>query len=909
MNFLIDFFRELFGKSREEEANQLLEQGVKQFEAGHIEVALRSEEEALTIYQEIEDYHGIAAALGNMGNAYHVLGHYDTAIQCHELRLNIARELHDPKAEGQALGDLGIVYRTLGDYNRAVDYQRQHLTIAREIPDQQGEINALSNLGNAYYSRGDYLQANECYQHALTIAREREDLRIQLMVMGNLGNIYGVLADYPKAILSYQECITLAHQLEAPLEEAYNRNNLANVYCYLGDYRKALEQQQESLTMSLEMLTPLVTATALGGLGNIYMALGDFPKARGYYEQALSVAREIRASEAEEYALGNLGLAYFFTENYEQAINYQQQRLDIAQKNKTRRGEVIALENLGIAYYRQGDYTQAIDYLQQSLAKAYESKYRLEEETALGDLGVVYDTLGNYTQSINCQQKRLVIARNIGDKRGEGQALHNLSYTLFLCGNFEEAEKKLREAVDIWEFLRGNLGSDDINKVSIFELQIRTYRLLQRVLIAQHKTEHALEIAEQGRARAFVELLSSRLFSQSTNQAAKNSIPPTIQQMQEIAKEHKATLVEYSLMYDDLRGEIREEARESELFIWVVTSTGEIMFRQVDLKPLWQRDKTSLADLVFRTHESLAAPGRDARVRHSLTNTTQSIDQNLHQFDQLLIQPIVDLLPTDSNAPVIFIPQGPLFMVPFSALLDTNNTYLIERHTIITAPAIKVLEQTHQQLLYVQQAALQEVLVVGNPSMPSFAIIPDEPPQPLPTLRYAEREAIDIARILNTKALIGNSATKATVVQQMLSARLIHLATHGLLDDWRGLGSAIALAPSREDTGLLTAEEIVELQLHAELVTLSACDTGGGRLTGDGVVGLSRSFISTGVPSILVSLWSVRDEPTASLMTEFYQNFRRNTNKAQALRQAMLTTMKRYTEPSDWAAFTLIGEP
>lgn len=122
------------------------------------------------------------------------------------------------------------------------------------------------------------------------------------------------------------------------------------------------------------------------------------------------------------------------------------------------------------------------------------------------------------------------------------------------------------------------------------------------------------------------------------------------------------------------------------------------------------------------------------------------------------------------------------------------------------------------------------------------------------------------------------------------------------------LTTSNALSPSGNDDGLLTASEILSLKLNAELVVLSACDTGRGKITGDGVIGLSRSLISAGVPSVVVSLWSVPDAPTASLMAEFYQNLQKQPDKGQALRQAMLTTMKKYPIPRDWAAFTLIGE-
>ncbi len=183
----------------------------------------------------------------------------------------------------------------------------------------------------------------------------------------------------------------------------------------------------------------------------------------------------------------------------------------------------------------------------------------------------------------------------------------------------------------------------------------------------------------------------------------------------------------------------------------------------------------------------------------------------------------------------------------------------------------------------------------------------------LSNLAGAETEANAIATLLKTKAIIGKQATKAAIVKQMANARLIHLATHGLLDDFKGLGipGAIALAPDgtgKDNDGLLTADEILDLKLNADLVVLSACDTGRGRITGDGVIGLSRSLITAGVPSIIVSLWKVPDASTAFLMTEFYRHLQQQPDKAIALRQAMQATKQKYPDPLDWAAFTLIGE-
>lgn len=197
--------------------------------------------------------------------------------------------------------------------------------------------------------------------------------------------------------------------------------------------------------------------------------------------------------------------------------------------------------------------------------------------------------------------------------------------------------------------------------------------------------------------------------------------------------------------------------------------------------------------------------------------------------------------------------------------------------------------------------------------MPAVSTMIGNPAKALAPLPGAEKEAAKIAQLLNTQAMIGGNARKDQVMQQMQNAGIIHLATHGLLDSFKGdTPGAIALAPNgtnQPNDGLLTSSEILDLKLNADLVVLSACDTGRGDITGDGVIGLSRSLFVAGVPSVIVSLWKVPDDSTALLMTAFYKNWKdRKLDKAQALRQAMLTTMKTNPNPRDWAAFTLIGE-
>ncbi|MBD1837226.1 tetratricopeptide repeat protein [Coleofasciculus sp. FACHB-501] len=934
--------------ARKAEADRLYQQGIEQFQTSQFEAALQSWQQALNLYREIKYRLGEGDALGNVGNAYDSLGDYAKAIDYHQQRLVIAREIKDRAGEGASLGNLGLAYRSLGDYAKAIGYHQQSLAIAREIKDRAGEGNALGNLGVAYDALGDYAKAIDYHQQSLAIDREIKDRFGEGASLANLGIAYASLGDYAKAIDYHQQHLVIAREIKDRLGEGASLGGLGVAYYFLGNYAKAIDYHQQTLAIAKGIKDRSAERASLGNLGLAYRSLGDYAKAIDYYQQSLVIAKGIKDRQGEGQSLGDLGTVYNNLGDYAKAIDYYQQRLAIAREIKDRAGEGNALGGLGSAYASLGDYAKAIDYHQQHLAIAREIKNRLGEGNSLSSLGSVYGSLGDYAKAIDYHQQSLAIALGMKDRAGEGQALGNLGlaynslgdYTKAIdyhqqslaialgiknrfeegrslsnlglafrkSGNLAQAEKTLRAGIEVWESLRERLGGLDAEKVSIFEQQASAYRQLQQVLIAQNQPTIALEVSERGRARAFVELLATRFSSTSSAGPNVSTNPPNIQEIQQIAKQQNATLVEYSIIYDEFKIQGKQEPHESELYIWVIPPSGEVSFRRVDLKPLWQQQNTTLPQLVVNSREAIGIRGRGLGIIGSLDEVSQT--GRLQQLHQLLIQPIADLLPADPNARVIFIPQKSLFLVPFAALQDANNKYLIEQHTLLTAPSIQVLALTRQQRQQVPVSA-KDVLVVGNPTMPSLAPKIGDKPQPLSPLPGAEKEAMEIARLLNTTALTGNQATEAAVVQKLPTAKMVHLATHGLLDDFQGLGvpGAIALTPSGKDDGFLTASEILNLKLNAELVVLSACDTGRGKVTGDGVIGLSRSLITAGVPSVIVTLWAIPDNPSALLMTEFYRNLQQNSDKAQALRSAMLTTMKQYPDqPSAWAAYTLIGE-
>jgi len=486
--------------------------------------------------------------------------------------------------------------------------------------------------------------------------------------------------------------------------------------------------------------------------------------------------------------------------------------------------------------------------------------------------------------AIQSSQQALTLYQDSRDRVGIAKSLNYLGWGLYQNGQYQAAEQRLRQGIQSLASVSLNHKSQDIQSQRL-ETRVAIYQLLQKVLIAQGKINEALLVSEQSRVRGLSELVNRDNYNGSTITAVMAE--PTIEQIQQIAQERNATLIEYSIIDNPLA----EANQPEELYIWVIEPTGKITFRQSNLTQLWQKEKTTLTDYVSNIRQSLAAS------QWGVGLSRRKIPP-FRQLYQVLIEPIADKLPTDPNAHVIFIPQQSLLMIPFSPLQDESGNYLLEKHTILTAPAIMVLDITRQTRVN-RPDSVQQWLVVGNPHpMPGEF-------SPLPA---AEQEAKAIASMVNTQAITGEVATKAEIVPQMSASRVIHLATHGIFDEQQGWKSAIALAPTQTDNGWLTAREILDLNLNAELVVLSACNTGRGSISGNGLASLSSALIASGASSVIVSLWSIPDSPTAFLMQEFYANLQHNSDKAQALRKAMLTTMEKHPDLRDWAAFTLIGE-
>lgn len=791
----------------QQDANQLVQQGIVKYQANEFKAAIESWQQALTSFKQANNRPGEEQTLALLNTGYLAIGDFDRMLSSSTQFLNIASSESN---RGKAMGYMGIAHKNLGDYAKSIELLQQSLTIFQKLGDLQSSGQVLNNLGNTYAVIGDYDRANSIYQQSLAIAKQRQDPGSEANVLSNLGAISSEMGNDKQALTFYQQSLKLA--------KLPNVNDL-----------------------------PL-QAGILINLGTTYHVLDKHDLGMKNYAEGLALAKQINNSQLQGSVLTNLGL--------------------------------------------------------------------------------IYEDRQNYSQSIQAHQQSIAIAIAGKDPLAEARSRNNLAHAFIAAKRLSEAATELNTAIGSLDRLRSQLS--DLQQVNIFDTQVSTYNLLQQVLIADKKPEAALEALEKGRARAFAQLLSNRLATSAKVKSAKaQSLNPiSIDQIRQAAKDQNATLVSYGIIPDEafkFRG--KQRGREAELFIWVVQPSGKVTFRRVDLKPLWKRNIT-LQELVQISlcldtsakcqtiEEFVENRRRGVKLAEKVNNNSPSDGKypGLKELYQLLVAPVADLLPQNPDSEVIFIPQDSLLVVPFAALQAPDNKFLIEKHTIRTAPSIQVLSFTHQQRQR-QSPNRTEVAIVGNPTMPYVTTGVGASRKKLQPLPNAEREAKSIAKSFNTQAIVGDAATKANVLPKLKQAWLIHLATHGLLEYssrtggiQKELPGAIALAPSGSDDGLLTSSEIFDLDLNAQLVVLSACDTGQGRVTGDGVVGLSRALIAAGVPSTIVSLRTVPDEQTSVLMTAFYRNWKKTPNIARALRKATLETMQDYPYPRDWGAFITIGE-
>ena len=909
---------------RADEGNSYQRLGLFYFSLGGFQKAIEYHEKHLKIAIEIDDRAGEGGAYGNLSNAYLSLGDFRKAIEYHEKHLKIAKEIgdragdgraygnlshaylslgfrkatkyHEKAREGRAYGNFGNAYFVLGDFQKAIEYHEKHLKIAIEIGDRAGEGGACGNLGAAYRSLGDFQKAVDYHEKSLKIAIEVGVRADEGRAYGRLGNVYDSLGDFRKTIEFHEKHLKIAIEIGDRAGEGEAYGGLGNASFAMGDFRKAIEYQEKHLKIALEIGDRAGEGRASGNLGSAYTSLGDFRKAIEYHEKDLKIAIEINDRQGEGQAYGGLGNVYQSLGNFRKAIEYYEKHLKIEIEIGNRAGKGRAYGFLGNVYQSLGDFQKAIEYHEKDLKIAIEIGDRDEEGKASANIGNSYFALGDSRKAIEYHEKDLKIAIEIGDRVGEGKAYHNIGHAYCELGQFDVAVGNFVSAVDVWNTLRSLLMCECNWKMKFREQYEMTYTSLWRSLLKIGKINEALVAADQGRAQTLNDnLLIQYGLASPSSCATFDSKGTTIRLFTELSSQI------IFLALDGLR-----------INIWFLSRGQKVTFRQGKLEaditekdPIRALLKGALRKIGAevevrcedRTLDELGNECPSSReVCKEVEKSCQSSDNPFRSIYDAVIAPIVDLLGSQYDELVI-VSDGALCLTPWAVIVESIR--------IRTVPSLT----SYQLITSVPEGHHQKTgaLLVGNPCLKELK----EPPHDLP---FAQEEVEMIASILNTRPLTGREATKAEVMKRMSSVGLIHIAAHG--NERTG---EIALSPNPGWTSkfpqktdyILELSDVQAANLRAQLVVLSCCHSGRGRiLKGEGVVGIARAFLAAGARSVLISLWAIGDKATMVFMKSFYQHLKEGKTVSAAVHQAMksLRESDKFSEMRYWAPFQVLGD-
>nr|XP_058950987.1 tetratricopeptide repeat protein 28-like [Pocillopora verrucosa] len=536
----------------------------------------------------------------------------------------------------------------------------------------------------------------------------------------------------------------------------------------------------------------------------------------------------------------------------------------------------------------------------QHLEIAKEVGDKAGEGASYGNLGNAYDGLGQFKTAIEYHRRRLEIVKEVGDKDGIAQALCSLAT------NFERHEC-LQTALDyyissreIFNNVRASFLLNHNWKISYRNVHKTAYNGVWRVLLLKGEHVKALLAAEEGRAQTLGDIVDLKYNFRQTLTRWNSRKCSDCLSLRNISSDavFLAITGPYIALWVIRNGEVVQSRikhvnnflyqRELEVYI---TSLNKAASLQVSARAAVEWEKSSTQ--VGRDEKGTS----DGSPRNATTNA-------LRKLYDIIVAPIADLIDGDE---LVFVPEGPLCLVPYAALVDSNSRYLCESFRIRVIPSLTILKsisdcptELHNKTgaLLVGDPCYKQVLYQGNL---------------LNQLPGARKEVKMIGGILGIAPLVGGEATKEEVLGQISSVALVHIAAHGKKET-----GEILLAPNtsrttcqaEEEDYLLTMRDVLRAGLRAKLVVLSCCHSACGEVMAEGVVGIARAFLGAGARSVLVSLWAIDDDGTQEFMKHFYGALEEGKGTSEAVNQAMkcMRESEMFSKGNYWAPFVLIGD-
>jgi CHAT domain-containing protein len=830
----------------------------------------------------------------------------------------------------------------IGNPEAYVQHLDEALALWRELGDRRRQAETLHQTGDALGKINRYEEAAERFEQAAALWRELDVAGRQAWSLAFARYYQGrfYLKPDPRTAFGYlSQALPLARQAGSQELEMRIAYHLGYVCDDLAEKQDAIQYYEETLEIARRLQATGYEIDSLNGLGLVYFSLGHQEKAIELCQQAVDLSRA-KASAREAAAINNLALIY---EQHDPARAHELYMRTLALGGETHDVELqaVALNNLAFLEVRTGDPAKALELSRRALALGVKSR----EVSIRQAMGVSLRKLNDLEASRRELETALVLSRERQDRVRESLIIPELARTARRAGDIAGALDRLRSGIQIVESLRIKVVEEEL-RATFLASRLDIYALYTETLMALHRSEpggghdaEALRASEQARARSLLDILTEAGADirdgadpgglQRENRGPRYAAltqpePLSVAGIQSGLLDGRALLLEYAL-------------GEEKSFLWAVTPDG---LRSFELPP-----RAAIEDAARRYYAALTAHPATSAGKTAGDEMRQAADE----LSAMLLRPVEDLL---TGQPLLVVSDGALQYIPFAPLptpssLDRPERIpLIAEHEIVSLPSASALAVLRRELAG-RPAAPKTLAVFADPVFqrtderfrvhahggdaltrltPPHRGLPEGPrdgeidPRKLPRLRFSEKEADAIAALVpepqRFKALGFAASRAAATGGELAHYRMVHFATHGLIDSRRPELSSLVLSLVDENgqpqNGFLRLHDIYNLKLNADLVVLSACQTAlGQEIRGEGLVGLTRGFMYAGAARVMSSLWSVDDRATSELMKRFYTHMiSGGLSPAAALRRAQveMSSEPRWSAPYYWAGFSLQGE-
>ena len=880
---------------------------------GETRKAMEKCNEALLIYRNIGDRDGEAGTLTNIGTLHDVLGEAHEALDKFNEALPMLRAAGNRRQEAITLNNIGATLSSLGEYRKALDNFAEALLIRQAIGDRDGEATTLDNIGATYSSLGEMQKALDKHKEALQIMRAIGERNGEAISLNNMGMVYQLIGEPEKALEKYNESMPIRRAVGDPSGEAVTLNNIGAAHQSLGNIRKALEKFNEAKLKYQAAGDRKGEAIILNSIGSAYLALGEARKALEKYKEALPISRAVGERSREAAILHNIGRAYLSVGLIERALESFDEAYNIRRATGDRYGEADTLLWIARVEQKQGRLPQA----RQSVEQAMDIVESRRADFRLKDLRTAYfasrrEYYESYIDILMGQHKQSPAA----GFDGAAFAVSERARARSLLELLTESRIDVRQGVDssLVERERSLQRLLNAKAAAQFTLLNRKHTTTQAEAAAKEIASITIEYEEiraqiRGRSPRYADLTQPQ--------------PLSLEEIQQQVLDPDTLLLEYSL-------------GDNASYLFVVSQTS------ITSHPLPKRAEIETA--TRRVRELLTAPqpqsgDTDAKLQARINKARANYWPQAAALSRILLGPAASQL---GGKRLLIVADGALQYLPFGALPAPRSLLtapLITGHEIVHLPSASTLAVLRRELAGRKPAA-KTVAVLADPVFSAD----DARVKSGAETQAGEEAAPDLTRALNdvrgelgrllltrneAEAILSVTprtegfgaldfrANRATATGDELGRyRIVHFATHGLLNSEHPELSGVVLSLVDErgqpQDGFLRLHEIFNLRLPAELVVLSACQTGLGKeVKGEGLVGLTRGFMYAGAARVVASLWRVDDAATAELMKRFYRRMLKDGMRpAAALRAAQIEMWEKpqWRSPFYWGGFTLQGE-